>query len=92
MATDDGEEPDLSGPETGLPLQPVAVAKYDLDEPYHPDKANMQWQVTVIHVAMESPDTYGFYDQDGDCLNSCVPFRGRLPTLPEVLDFLINLE
>lgn len=87
---------DPNGPETWeemkLPIKPFIVARYNLDEPYNPDKANMDWEATEIEVAMIGPNSFEFYDQDGYCLNECVAFRGKLPTDAEILDFLINLE
>ena len=89
-------DPDVCGPQTweeiGFDIQPIVVAKYNLDEPYHPDKANMDWKVTVIHVALIGPNNYGFYDQDGYCLNPCAVFWGRLPTPDEILTFLQEVE
>jgi hypothetical protein len=90
------DDTDDSGPqtwdETGSPLQPFVVAKYDLDTVYHPDKANMDWEVTTIQVAIIGPDNYDFYDQDGNCLNPGASFWGQLPTLNDILTFLQNME
>ena len=57
----DINDPNLCGPQTwaeiGSPLQPSDVARYELDTPYHPDKANMDWEVTSISVLLIGPNT-----------------------------------
>jgi len=92
----DINDPNVVGPQTweevGSPLQPSEVARYDLAEPYHPDKANADWAVTGITVSMIVPSSYHFFDQDGNCLNPGAVFWGRLPTLDEILTFLQEME
>jgi hypothetical protein len=92
----DINDPNVVGPQTweeiGSPLQPFDVARYELAEPYHPDKANAEWEVTSISVLMIGPSSYRFLDQDGNCLNPGAVFWGRLPIRDEILDFLQNME
>ena len=92
----DINDPNLCGPQTwaeiGSPLQPFDVARYELDTPYHPDKANMDWEVTSISVLLIGPNTLNFFDQDGNHLNPGAVFWGRVPTRDEILDFLQNME
>ena len=87
---------DLWGSETweeiGSVLRPFEVARYDLDEPYHPDKANMDWEVTAISVMMIGPDHFAFFDQDGRHLNPDAVSWERLPNLGEILTFLQETE
>jgi hypothetical protein len=78
--------------ETGSKKRPVDVAHYDLAQPYHPDKANMDWKVTSITVSMIGPYTFEFFDQNGFCLNAYAQFWGRLPMLDEILTFLQEME
>ena len=92
----DINDPNVVGPQTweeiDSPVQPYEVAHYDLAEPYHPDKANMDWEVTGISVSMIGPSSYNFFDQNGYCLNPGAVFWGRLPNVDEILTFLQNLE
>ena len=78
--------------EIGSVLRPFEVARYDLDEPYHPDKANMDWEVTAISVMMIGPDHFAFFDQDGRHLNPDAVSWERLPNLGEILTFLQETE
>ena len=72
--------------------KPFEVVRYDLGEPYHPNKADMDWRVSSIAVSMVGSDTYGFFDQTGNCMNPFAPYWGRLPTLDEILTFLQDME
>jgi hypothetical protein len=91
-----GEKSDLWGSETweeiGSVLQPCEVARYDLDAPYHPDKANADWAVTAISVMMVGPDHLAFFDQNGGHLNPDAVSWGRVPTLDEILTYLRETE
>ncbi len=78
--------------EIGSKQRSLDVARYDLAKPYRPNKADMDWQVTSIAVSLIGPNTYGFFDKDGNCLNPFAPFLGRLPTLDQIVTFLQELE
>ena len=92
----DLDDPSVCSPQTreeiGSKRRPIEAARYDLDEPYHPNKADMDWKATSIAVSLIGPNTYGFFDKDGNCLNPFAPFLGRLPTLDQIVTFLQELE
>ncbi len=87
-----GEIADSWGSETwediGSILKPPEVVRYDLDEPFHPDQANANWEVTGISVMMAGPSLFAFYDQDGCRLHSDAVGWRKVPSLGQILTYL----